>query len=266
MGGRIFSCAASRGWSTPWWQSIWSEPSDGEHPRLYHNNGDGTFTDVATTAGLDKTIIGMSGNFGDLDNDGYLDFYIGTGSPSYAMVVPNRMFRNDGGKKFQDVTTSGGFGNLQKGHGIAFADINNDGQQDIYSVFGGAYTGDKYYTALYANPGHENRWVKLKFEGVETNRSALGARVRVIVASATGERSIHRTVSTGGSFGANPLRMHVGLGDAESIEAIEIFWPKTGRTQRVPGVPMNRFYKIREGAPRAVPWEVQSFPYLSANE
>src|SRR4029078_9965945 len=130
--------------------------------------------------GLNQTIFGMSGNFGDLDNDGLLDFSLGTGQPSYTALFPNRMFRNAGGKRFQDVTTSGGFGNLQKGHGIAFADINNDGQQDIYSVLGGAYTGDKYYTALYANPGHENHWLKLKLEGVTSNRSAIGARIRVI--------------------------------------------------------------------------------------
>lgn len=239
------------------------EPSDGQHPRLYHNNDDGTFTDVAPAMGLDMTLLGMAGNYGDLDNDGYLDFYVGTGDPAYTALVPNRMFRNDDGKKFQDVTTSGGFGNLQKGHGIAFADINNDGQQDIYSVLGGAYSGDKYYTALYANPGHENQWVKLKLEGVQSNRSALGARVRVIVATAVGERSIYRTVSTGGSFGAGPLRKHVGLGDAESIKAIEIFWPTTGKTQRIPGVPMDRFYKIKEGERSATPWEVRSFQFKS---
>jgi hypothetical protein len=242
------------------------EPTDGQHPRLYHNNGDGTFTDVAPQTGLDKVLLGMAGNYGDLDNDGFLDFFVGTGEPDYNTLLPNRMFRNDAGRRFQDVTTAGGFGNLQKGHGTAFADLNNDGQQDIYSVLGGAYTGDKYYTALYANPGHDNHWVKLKLEGVESNRCALGARIRVIITTATGERSIYCTVSTGGSFGAGPLQKHIGLGDAESIQAIEIFWPTTGRTQRVPGVPMDRFYKIKEGGSAAVPRDVRSFRFRSTDD
>ena len=244
-------------------QDYLGQPSKGHRPRLYHNNGNGTFTDVAAQMGFNQTILGMSGNFGDLDNDGFLDFYLGTGEPFYTALVPNRMFRNAGGKKFQDVTTSGGFGNVQKGHAIAFADLNNDGQQDIYAVLGGAYTGDKYYTALYANPGHKNHWVKLKLEGVDSNRSALGARIRVIIDTPEGERSLYRTVSTGGSFGAGPLRNHVGLGDAKSIKAIEIFWPTTGRTQQIPSVPMEHFYKVREGDSIAVPWKVSTFKFLS---
>src|SRR5205814_2316351 len=82
--------------------------------------------------------------FSDLDNDGYLDFYIGTGNPDLSTLIPNRMFRNAEGKFFQDVTTAGGFGHLQKGHGIAFADLDNDGDQDIFANMGGAYTGDVY--------------------------------------------------------------------------------------------------------------------------
>ena len=82
----------------------------------------------------------MGANFGDLDNDGFLDLYVGTGAPDLNTLVPNRMFRNAGGRVFQDVTTSGGFGHLQKGHGIAFGDLDNDGDQDIYEVIGGWFT------------------------------------------------------------------------------------------------------------------------------
>src|SRR5205823_10552019 len=91
-----------------------------ELPCLYHNNHDGTFTDVTRAAHLDKVLHAMGSNFGDLDNDGFLDFYLGSGNPDLSTLIPNRMFRNNEGKFFQDVTTSGGFGHLQKGHGVAF--------------------------------------------------------------------------------------------------------------------------------------------------
>jgi len=85
-------------------------PNQGEKARLYKNNGDGTFSDVTSASGLFKVLHAMGSNFGDLDNDGWLDFYLGTGDPSLSTLIPNRMFRNADGKFFQDVTTSGGFG------------------------------------------------------------------------------------------------------------------------------------------------------------
>ena len=107
----------------------------------------------------------MGSNFGDLDNDGYQDCYIGTGDPYMATLVPNRRFRNADGNFFQDVTTSGGFGHLQKGHGVAFGDIDHDGDQDVFSVIGGAFTGDVYQNVLFANPGHGKHWIKLPARG-----------------------------------------------------------------------------------------------------
>ncbi len=237
-------------------------PNGGQHPCLYHNNGDGTFTDVTSEAGLEHELLGMGVNFGDLDNDGFLDFYIGTGNPLYTTLVPNRMFRNDGGRRFQDVTTSGGFGNLQKGHAIAFADLRNNGQQDVYEEMGGAFTGDKFYTVLYANPGHANHWIGLKLEGVRSNRGAVGARIHISVKTKTGLRNIYRTVNSGGSFGSNPLRQDIGLGDALSIESIDIRWPAAGvPSQHLGSVPMDGFYKIREGSSAAEPWSLPRFEY-----
>jgi hypothetical protein len=234
-------------------------PNNAERPRLYHNNRDGTFTDVTRQTGLYHVLHGMGANFGDLDNDGFLDFYIGTGDPDLATIIPNRMFRNDGGKRFQDVTTSGGFGNLQKGHGVSFGDIDNDGDQDIYENMGGAVSGDVYHNVLYLNPGNSNHWITLKLEGVQSNRAAIGARIRVVVESASGEHNFYKTVGTGGSFGASPLRQEMGLGQAQSIARVEIFWPRTGRTQVVTGLEMDRFYKVKEDQAQATPWDLKSF-------
>ena len=76
---------------------------------------------------LDRLLLTMGANFGDLDNDGWLDFYLGTGAAPLNNIVPNQMFRNDAGRRFQNVTTSGGFGHLQKGHAVAFGDIDDTG-------------------------------------------------------------------------------------------------------------------------------------------
>ena len=99
------------------------KPYKAETPRLYHTNHDGTFTDVTKQVHLGRAILAMGASFGDVDNDGWLDIYIGTGASDLDALLPNRMFRNDGGVRFLDVTTSGGFGHLQKGHFVAFGDI-----------------------------------------------------------------------------------------------------------------------------------------------
>ena len=234
-------------------------PSPGVRPRLYRNNGDGTFTDVTAQSHLNKVLVSMGSNFGDLDNDGWLDFYLGGGNFDITTLMPNRMFRNAEGKYFQDVTTSGDFGNIRKGHGVAFADFNNDGNQDVFIKMGGAFVGDHFHTSLFLNPGNSNHWVTLKLEGVISNRIAVGARIRVIVDTDHGERSIYKTVGTGGSFGASPLRQEIGLGQAKSIRAVEIFWPVTGKTQTVTDLQMDHFYRIREGNPEPQLWNLKSF-------
>jgi hypothetical protein len=227
------------------------EQAKGERPRLYHNNRDGTFTDVSREMHLDQLLLTMGANFGDLDNDGYLDFYLGTGAPPLTTLVPNRMFRNDRGRVFQDVTTSGGFGNLRKGPAVAFGDIDNSGNQDVVEEMGGAYSSDRFWTSLYKNPGHGNHWVKLQLVGMRSNRFAVGARIRIVpVATEGAPPEIHRVVTSGGSFGASSLRPHVGLGPAAAIDLLEIKWPGSGLVQQFKGpLAADRTYQIREGQP-----------------
>lgn len=218
---------------------------------LYHNNHDGTFTDVSKQAGLDRFLQPMGSNFGDLDNDGWLDFYLGTGNPSYEVLIPNRMFRNDGGKRFQDVTFAGGFGHLQKGHGVAFGDLDDDGDQDVYVTMGGAFTGDTAHNALFENPGTPNHFLKLKLEGTRANRAAIGARVRVVLDDG---RVIHSTVSSGASFGASSFRRELGLGQARAIAFVEVTWPG-GDQQRFEHLEVDHFYTLRQdtAAPQPMP-------------
>jgi hypothetical protein len=224
-------------------------PNTGEKPRLYRNQRDGTFKDASKEARVDKVLLTMGCNFGDLDNDGWLDFYVGTGDPDYRSIVPNRMFRNAEGKFFQDVTTSGGFGHLQKGHGIAFGDLDNDGDQDVFAELGGAYTGDRFRSALFENPGHGNNWLKLKLVGVKSNRGAIGARVKVTVDGHAGPRDIHVTVTSGSSFGASSLLREIGLGKAMRVREVRIAWP-SGLVQTLSDLRVNQFLVVREGDSR----------------
>ena len=217
---------------------------DGESPRLYQNNKDGTFTDVTKKANLDHPILTMGSNFGDLNNDGFLDFYAGTGDPDYRSIQPNRMFLNNRGESFDDVTFHGRFGHLQKGHGVSFADFDRDGDQDIHAVMGGAYEGSVYQNALFENPGGwENHWVGLSLRGKQTNKLALGVRIEIVL---EGGFVVHRTVSSGGSFGGNPLDQMIGLGKDGEIKTINIFWPGSGTTQTFSGVDSNAWYLVTE--------------------
>ena len=222
----------------------------GDRPRLYRNNRDGTFTDVSREARLDSLLLTMGANFGDLDNDGWLDFYLGTGAAPLTNVVPHQMFRNAGGRYFQNVTTSGGFGHLQKGHAVAFGDVDGDGAQDVFEMIGGVFTADKFWSALFRNPGQNNRWIKLRLTGDKANRFAIGARLRLQVTEDGKQREIWSTVSSGGSFGAHSLRPHLGLGSAASVDFLEVRWPGSGLVQRFDGpIASNRTYEIREGKP-----------------
>ncbi len=219
---------------------------------LYKNNHDGTFTNVTKEAGLDKVVYAMGGNFGDIDNDGYPDMYFGTGNPDFRSLVPNKMFKNIDGKRFADVTISSRTGNLQKGHGVAFADIRNTGIQDIFAEMGGAYKGDSYTSSLYVNPGQSNNnWISLKLEGVKANKAAIGSNIKVSFTENGVKRSVYKDVNSGGSFGSSPLTQEIGIGQARFIDEIEITWAGSQAVQRFTNIAPNQFLHITEGIARA---------------
>ena len=215
--------------------------------RLYHNKKGKGFVDVAAEAGLDIVFASMGSNYADFDNDGFLDMYLGTGEPSLAALVPNRMLKNVEGKRFSEITASSGTGHLQKGHGVACGDWDRDGDVDLFVQTGGVVNGDKYHNVLFQNPGQGNHSLTLKLVGKKTNRAALGARIKVVTA---GEQplTIRRHVSSGSSFGANALEQTIGLGRANRVDRLEIHWPTSGTTQVFRDIAADQAIEVTEFA------------------
>jgi len=217
--------------------------------KLYKNMKNGTFKDVTAEVGLDKINVPMGANFGDVDNDGFLDIFLATGGPEYGALIPKMLLRNDEGKSFVDVTASSGTGDLHKGHGVAFADLNNSGSEDILVSMGGATPGDAHPFRVFENPGNKNNWLSVRLVGVKTNRSAIGARIKVTVENeGHAARSIYHTVGSGGSFGASPLQQHIGLGESARITDLEVWWPASNTRQNFSGVGVNQFIEVKEFA------------------
>lgn len=228
-------------------RSYLGKQHNAETLKLYRNMGDGAFKDVTAQVGLDRVLMPMGANFGDIDNDGFLDMYLGNGNPSYTSMIPHVLYRNQEGTSFVDVTSTSGTGDLHKGHGVAFADIDQDGDEDILTVVGGAVEGDAHAFRLFENPGAANDWISLRLVGVKTNRAAIGARIKVTVRNrAGGTRSIYRTVSSGGSFGASPMQQHIGLGKSARSIDLEIWWPVSNTRQTFSDVAPDQFLEIRE--------------------
>jgi tetratricopeptide (TPR) repeat protein len=224
-------------------------PAISETARLYHNNGNNTFTNVSNTHNINHVNYTMGCNYGDVDNDGWLDFYLGTGAPEFTSIVPNKLYKNIEGKKFEDITFATNTGHIQKGHAVAFGDIDNDGDQDIYEVIGGAFEGDHFKNIFFENSTiNNNKWLKIKLEGTSSNRQGIGARVIIKTKKPDGSlQNFYHTVSSGGSFGAKPFLIEAGLGEASYIEEVEIKWPNQKHTiQIIKGVKLNTFIKIKE--------------------
>ena len=218
---------------------------DGTFPRLYIADGQGGFIESAEKYGIRRGTAPMGSNFGDLDNDGRLDFYLGTGEPNYRNLMPNRFYHNVG-DRFEDITMAGRFGHLQKGHGIVFADFDQDGDIDVFQQTGGAYPGDRYYDSYFENPGFDNNYIAIHLIGIESSRSCIGARLEVTCEDEAGQRTIHRMVGSGGTFGANSFVAWIGLGHAKEASHIKVTWP-SGTVRHVEAAPAGQTLTLIEG-------------------
>jgi hypothetical protein len=220
---------------------------------LYHNNGDGTFTDVSGPSGIgvNNRYVAWGCGFLDFDNDGWADILQVNGhvypevdhydfGESYKN--PRIAYRNLGNGRFKDVSAELGPGISERfsSRGAAFGDYNNDGCMDALIL----NLNDP--PSLLRNEGaNKQNWIKVKLIGTHCNRTAIGARVRVI----TGKHIQMDEVASGGSVMAqNDLRLHFGLGRTEVVDMIEVKWPTTQKIERFPQVKANQILTLREGS------------------
>jgi hypothetical protein len=243
---------------------------------LWHNNGDGTFTDVARETGTHDTGWGWGARFLDFDNDGWLDLYVVNGWVSagpqsyvpdiFAMIVRpdvdlvdvrswppmgnktlsgfqrKRLFHNLGNGLFADVAPRHGLDSDRDGRGIAVADLDRDGRLDL--VVANAGSAAQLYRNVVAPVGG---WIGLELVGRASNCDAVGAQVR----ATAGGRTQLRFVDGGNSFaGQGSRRLHFGVGPASAVERIEVRWP-SGAEQSFGPLPAGRLYRLVEGAPAA---------------
>jgi hypothetical protein len=226
-----------------------TEIAGASRARLYANFGQAGFRDVSRIVGLERAMAPMGANFADIDNDGFLDVYFGTGAMAYGGLDRNLLYLSNEGSHFTDVTTSSGTGHLQKGHGVSFADYDGDGDLDLFVELGGAVPGDRAYNALFRNPGHGRHWLKIKLVGTKTNRAAIGAKLQADYRDADGTaRSIHRTIGNNSSFGGNSLVETIGLRDATRVDSLAITWPTSGTTQTFQDLACDQAIEITEGS------------------
>jgi hypothetical protein len=237
-------------------------PTTGGHPLLYRNEG-GRFREMSVEAGIRRPILPMGANYGDLDGDGFPDLFLSTGVPDFESLMPNAVYRNIEGRRFEEVTFTHGFGHIQKGHGVAFGDLDNDGDQDVFHQLGGAYPFDIFANALYLNPSNGHHWITLRLQGRQANRFAIGGRIEVRIVEKGKGRSVHSLVGSGGSFGASSLQQEIGLGAASKIEWIKIRWPGSGTVQTFRAVQLDRFYSVIEGEPELLELAVPRFDLLA---
>ena len=217
-------------------------PPDGVPMRIYHNNRDGTFTEVGRELGLNGCWGTMSANIADVNNDGNPDIVLGNGSPKMDRLDPMVLMEFNG-SKFRNTTFAAGLAYRGKSHGVNMADLFGNGRMSILVASGGQYPGDLLTTSVYYPDSLAGNYVNIRLVGVRSNRSAIGARVSV----QAGGKWQYREISGGTNFGCLPLEQHFGFGSIGAIDAIEIKWP-SGLKQRFEGLAINNTYEFTEGS------------------
>ncbi len=212
--------------------------------RLYHNNGNGVFTNVASGPMLARPPGGGSRacTWGDYDNDGYLDLFV------CGYNATNRLFRNNGNGTFTQILSGPPVdepGTAITCHGCASADYDNDGFLDLF-VTRATDSGSPISNLLYHNNGNTNSWLEVRLAGRASNRSAIGAKVH---ARATiGGKSfwqLREISSSGGGRWSQPLVAHFGLGDATNVDTLRIEWP-SGIVQTLTNVAARQVLTVVE--------------------
>jgi hypothetical protein len=219
---------------------------------LYRNNGKGDFEDVSARSGLfaESRFISWGTGLIDLDNDGYPDIFLVTGTvypelervyaAKYPARSPRIVFRNQGGGVFVKLGEEAGpaIASRHMSRGCAFGDFDNDGDLDILIM-----NRNEPPTLLRNDAPAGNHWLKVRLEGTKSNRSAIGARVLVRY---SGKVQAQCVTSQSSYLSANDPRLHFGLGAAITAD-IEIHW-SIGTSETHAHVPADQLVTVREGA------------------
>ena len=210
---------------------------------LYKNDGTGRFENVGRKAGFTPANI-MGAAWIDMDLDGDADVVLGPGSHPLETIEPLFVYRNDGNDVFTNVTPLDHPHFYGKFHGMAFADVDRDGDPDLYVNNGGVLLSDRFRDLLLENTTTGKRWLHLKLEGTKSNRSGVGARVTVDV----GARSLHQERVAGQGFSStySPYLIF-GLADASQVDGVTIRWP-SGLVQRLPPLAADQALVVTEGS------------------
>ena len=200
--------------------------------QCFVNNGDGTFTESAAFLGIADPTSSFSCGWADFDNDGDLDLYVANGSSGV-----DKLYRNDGGT-FTDVAATVGTNDMRHSNSTTWADFNNDGFLDLYLSNNGSE--NRLYMS---NAGNSNHWLELKLVGVTVNRSAIGARVRIV---AGGLSQIREVQGGSGHNGQNSLPVEFGLGSNEMVDSIIVNWPG-GPIDIHTNIPSDQILTVTEG-------------------